>query len=1276
MRVLISLLLLGIVPVSSTSAQTPAPLPFSGTGHVTGGDWFAAGVVSHAEWKPGTTLRVDLSVTFPEAQIGTLAAAGIKPDKVCILMTAERTFDADGWMRLPSDERMSTLLTPTGLAIEGGVQGAVTNRYGYPYRSPIDQFASLALSQVTGDGGTRSAVFTMMATAPADLPPGLYRLRFDIGAMAGSRLYNLNGSPFAQRPSAQDAGTSTYFYSPVIPASGTHVSGRAIDATHIQARIPWLLLAAYNSNGYRGVVAEEDRSRFAISDRSLIPDDVILPMYDENGKTLSYSLEPQFPADSIDSLQNVPWKWDSGELTVQVQTPNGTVTNVGTARFVAKSGYGPTTRTAAFTAWRPTGYGRYTVRASGWISDQAGRRYEGGGTYSFWIARRMTLATATFQGMPYPVGSNYGRDIQFNPPLPADVQVTATLYPNSNAADARVLSYGGKATPAGLFGAAQGMKSLALSAPGEYHARVLATYTDGDGHLWVCTMRHAGVVYSEDSGVTARGKKLSIGGSYVDRGETHFEGYVDADGEQHLAHVTFPYQAGDVLLIGSEGQGANKIEPVLTFQMNGDTSPWDSKLNGVGTTNLRIKTSNGYSPHLFPEYITDIEYYYAAAPRPGFMGRFLVGESIVRAPYWPVSPNSFGGQIGASVNGDTPGDIYRLIGGVVLRRGAHNPMYAGYLASAFLLPKGTNNNRVVAAGSEDLQGSTGEKARFFLVGLRPGTAFEVGSSLRAAVQVDPIVPARVRFILTWPDGREQTAEGTADRAGSWAGSTAWTLDVPGAYRYRLSATWNGFEGRMPGLPGSGGEFYVYSKSRPASGGLRIDGAAQRTFAADAGTTITGASTASSVRYALVTPGAVIGQGEVPVRGGKFEFRFEPAAVHSHVPIYDIVNASTGRPQIGRVVHLTFFSQERAADGTSFFDFARVILRGTTLIAAKASTPSSSLVSLAAVPVSRPMAATTRATASSPTATVMNGRSVREWDAGIDRLARRQELRLVAAQRDPRLAGTVHERWARFYRGVPVFGAELTRQVRDGVTRSVFGSMHEGLAIDTTPAIDAPTAERALADRGDADVSSELVILTTDDAYSLAWHVLATSPDSVTHVFVDARDGRRLLEYQDLYLSVGRRADDPTASAVRQHLLDRVGTAPGPAAGSAREYAGAIVRRAVRPVYAGETRGLVDAFVEMVCAAASGTPLTADHARPVLEAASSALSGAASVAEREDIERAFYRAFLYLLPADGTALSLRAATIQSARDLYGSSSTVERVLVAAWDAAGVTIDPQH
>ena len=237
--------------------------------------------------------------------------------------------------------------------------------------------------------------------------------------------------------------------------------------------------------------------------------------------------------------------------------------------------------------------------------------------------------------------------------MPADVTVTATLYPNSSADPQQVksLTYGGKATPGGIFGAAQGMRSFVLEAPGEYHARLLATYTDPDGHLWVCSMRHAGVVYPVDSNLIAHGKMVKVQNSLVERGGTHHEGYVAPnDGFRNLDHINFPYKAGDVLLIASEGDGANKIEPVLTYEIKDGGQKYAPKLQPIGNTNVRIATSNGMSTHLYPEYITDLAYYYGAGPRPGFMSRFVVGEDGVRAPYWPTSATNFGGQFGATNN--------------------------------------------------------------------------------------------------------------------------------------------------------------------------------------------------------------------------------------------------------------------------------------------------------------------------------------------------------------------------------------------------------------------------------------------------------------------------------------------------------------------------------------------------------------------------------------------------------------------------------------------------
>ncbi len=777
----------------------------------------------------------------------------------------------------------------------------------------------------------------MSTVLPADLPPGIYRLRLDFGFSSKSRLVSLNGDVFTYRPFFSGRPPESHVYTALIPASGTHVSGRRVDGPSIQPSLYWVLLADYNSNGYRGVVAAEDAPHFAISSRNIIADDVILPRFNDAGGLIAYSLEPQFLPDIIEARSNIPWDFASGQVTVVLDQPDGKTVLLGPSRFVgARAGLWPTTGDPALTAWKPPLYGRYTARVSGWIADVWGNRYTAGGTYDFWIAKRMTLATATFQGVPYPVGGRYGRDIGFAPPVPADVEVTAMLFPDSNPETPITVVSKGRATPGGIFGSAQGAQPLPLSAPGEYIGHVLATYTDAEGHLWVSTMRHAGVVYAADSSLLAHGKKLQIGSKYYDRGETRTEGYVEPDGDPHLVHITFPFQAGDVLLIASEQQGSNKIEPVLTYEDLAQPFAYDpAKLAGVGLSNLKIRTSNGLSPHLFPEYITEWAYYYGSAPRPGFMSRFLVGENGVRAPYWALSPNSFGGQISASANGDLAGDIYRLLGGVVLRKPGQPARYAGYMASGMVLPRQSNNNRVIAPGSEDIQGPTGEKARFHLVGLRPGMVFETGSSFGAAVQIDPMLPADIRYTVQYPDGRTVEAAGPGDAFGTFAGKDRWILDQPGIYRYRIEGWWNGFRGVMPGLPETGGEFYVIEKDRPAGAtGLTLDLAGQSTFDASKVLVITGRTTSAQVYFAAAIPGCVVDQGTIVPKNGRFEYRFDPQAINRKAPTYDIINLTNGRPEIGKAVHLTFFARETTSQGQPYHSFARAILRGTRVYYAK------------------------------------------------------------------------------------------------------------------------------------------------------------------------------------------------------------------------------------------------------------------------------------------------------------------------------------------------------
>ena len=58
------------------------------------------------------------------------------------------------------------------------------------------------------------------------------------------------------------------------------------------------------------------------------------------------------------------------------------------------------------------------------------------------------------------------------------------------------------------------------------------------------------------------------------------------------------------------------------------------------------------------------------------------------------------------------------------------------------------------------------------------------------------------------------------------------------------------------------------------------------------------------------------------------------------------------------------------------------------------------------------------------------------------------------------------------------------------------------------------------------------------------------------------------------------------------------------------------------------------------------------------------------ANREQIERVFYRAFTSMLPSSANFFMARQATIQSARDLFGAGSAAERAVTQAWDAVGV------
>jgi hypothetical protein len=64
--------------------------------------------------------------------------------------------------------------------------------------------------------------------------------------------------------------------------------------------------------------------------------------------------------------------------------------------------------------------------------------------------------------------------------------------------------------------------------------------------------------------------------------------------------------------------------------------------------------------------------------------------------------------------------------------------------------------------------------------------------------------------------------------------------------------------------------------------------------------------------------------------GKFEYVFDPVALHDIAQTYDIARNGTGQSELSDVVHITFFSQETSTLGVPYHAFVRLIIRGNTV----------------------------------------------------------------------------------------------------------------------------------------------------------------------------------------------------------------------------------------------------------------------------------------------------------------------------------------------------------
>ena len=141
---------------------------------------------------------------------------------------------------------------------------------------------------------------------------------------------------------------------------------------------------------------------------------------------------------------------------------------------------------------------------------------------------------------------------------------------------------------------------------------------------------------------------------------------------------------------------------------------------------------------------------------------------------------------------------------------------------------------------------------------------------------------------------------------------------------------------------------------------------------------------------------------------------------------------------------------------------------------------------------------------------------REWSAEalsqpidgatVDLMAQAGDLVVVSRYADSLLSDRTHEYLAQYVDGVPVHGAGVSRQTRNGETVSLFGRIHEGIDVGTVPALssDAALTGLALATGAFSVDTPALVILPLPDAsYRLTYRALMSD---ARLYFVDAADG--------------------------------------------------------------------------------------------------------------------------------------------------------------------------
>ncbi|MDP8223863.1 MAG: hypothetical protein P9L99_10925 [Candidatus Lernaella stagnicola] len=919
-------------------------------------------------------------------------------ESLVVAVVGEQVYDENGTATGLTTTSISSRFTSAGipLAYYHGILPvrALGSRQGSPFEG-IHEFSAGDWAR----GGRTHLTGRIIAQLPADTPPGYYRPHVDLFVrFRGSRsLINLGRLASilelpAQDPETLIGGWAHKYLGRTIGAgefvSAGNVLPEVVVGRPATPHLPWTIFHDHETSNRSGLLPVEDQARCQMLNRAFSPAAFRvspgrytvypgLPSLSPNDGLTGMFLER---IDGVNVQKN--FLRGTGSARAVLTDPGGTTVDLGEKRLVGIDEAGQRVSGGGFLLdLQQTG--DYALQLTGRTQDRYQRDYTAGGTYRFTVAMPISFSTPVKPGTNFLVGARYPSSFHLNPAVPAQVRLVARFFPNSDPERMREVVYEG---PANRFGHFVGEgRRLAFDEPGEYYSHLEARYLDPAGRLWMGAQSSAGVIAPREPEVILHGGTTHVVGKHDDRlsGVARFTGgeestcpYLDEPSYSGTDYI-IPYISGDTVFVGAtypfESALSNALsievpDPALAARIVAAYNPggepyndpslgtdgaihyepdaWFNSADDLGTYlisaaspyQLPVMSANahGWNPYQFPSENLLEGYTYLSVIRPGFQVLNLAYSQSHMQTYWIISPNAREVNVKTRPNGDMPGDVYRVMAGVVIKDLAAKRNYYDAYASAIVSPApGLADNAVVEPGGRPLLQING-RDQYYCLGMDTSVVYFVGDPMMLGGTVMPPAEANVSFAVTKPDGAIETVAGRSNRLGQTPAPRPVFLNQPGVYRVRVLVERDGKSGDVAGS--GDGEFFNFAV--PHDGAPLLHAALPPVSATPIQRDIhvplrwPAGLTDITLTHSINMPGFLLDEGQRRVSGEGMELVLRPHQWAIQYPFLETFDHGTGKPvQADTIVVVLFFEATRGAE--KVYDAIRLILRDSRLLNSRA-----------------------------------------------------------------------------------------------------------------------------------------------------------------------------------------------------------------------------------------------------------------------------------------------------------------------------------------------------